>query len=317
MAPFGLGRAKQDRRASGDGIAGQALVLRGDSGYSALSWWTSSVWLRVSAPGVPPAYVVHRDRFHRDRAPVRGFVLAVDVDPNDWQRLQIRWDETPTIAQRIADGDPAILDPEGTWRRVTEARGDQLEPSSGMSRAPAAEQPWGDGRIDGWPPSEPLDGGRLAATALVVARSDDPGRPSANNDYILPCSPFGGLVADDLHSYTGWLLLCVIAPSGSRYGVHVRTSLRRGHLGPVLPVAIHPDKPDDVEIPWRYAPDRTRELAEQLRATAAAVPGTADRIIATNTEAADKAVAQIEDPAMRSATEEMLRKFGMTSGEEH
>ncbi|HEY2769455.1 MAG TPA: hypothetical protein VGI87_02760 [Solirubrobacteraceae bacterium] len=313
MAPFGIGR---DRRASGDGIAGQALVLRGDSGYSALSWWTSSVWLYVTAPGLAPAYVVHRDRLHRDRAPVRGFVLPVDVDPHDVQRLRIRWDETPTIAQRIADSDPAIVDPEGTWRRVAEARGDEVEPSSGMSRRPATEPPWGDGRIDGWPPSEPLDGDRVASTALVVVRSGDPGRPSGPSDYMLPCSPYGGLVADDLHSYTGWLLLCVLAPSGSRYGVHMRASLRRGHLGPVLPVAIRRDKPDDVEIPWRYAPDRTREFAEQLRAQAATVPGTADRIIAANTEAAEEAVAQIADPAARAATEDMLRKFGMTSKEE-
>lgn len=316
MAPFGLGRAKQDQRTSGDWIAGQALVLRGDSGYSALSWWTSSVWLYVTAPGAAPVYVVHKDRFHRDKAPVRGFVLPVDVDPDDVQRLRIRWDEAPTTAQRIADRDPAILDPETTWRRVVEARGDELEPSSGISRRPAVEQPWGDGRIEGWPAAEPLERGRVAGTALVVARSDDPGRPSGTNDYTLPCSPYGGLVADDLHSYLGWLLLCVIAPSGSRYGLHVRTSLRRGHLGPVLPVAIHPDRAQDVEIPWRYAPDRTRELAEQLRAQAATVPGTADRIIAANTAAADKAVAQIADPAARAATEEMLKKFGMTSGEE-
>jgi hypothetical protein len=313
MAPFGIGRGKQDR---GDWVAGDALVLRGDSGYSALSWWTSSVWLRVSAPGAPPAYVVHRDRFHRDKAPVRGFSLAVDVDPGDPQGLRIRWDEAPTIAQRIADRDPAILDPEGTWRRVAEARGDETEPSSGISRAPASVAPWSDGVIDGWPPSEPLDGGRVAATALVVARSEDPGRPGGTNDYQLPCGPYGGLVSDDLHSYVGWLLLCVITPSGSRYGVHLRTSLRRGHLGPVLPVAIRPDAPDDVEIPWRYAPDRTREFAEQLRARAATVPGTADRIIAANSEAAEQAMAQIDDPAARAATEAMLRKFGMTSGEE-
>jgi hypothetical protein len=316
MAPFGLGRTRQERKAAGDTIAGQALVLRGDSGYSAMSWWTSSVWLRVTAPGVPPAYVVHHDRFHRDRTPVRGFVLPVDIDPSDVQRVRIRWDETPTIAQRIAGSDPAILDPEGTWRRVAEARGEQVEPSSGISRAPAVEQPWGDGRIEGWPPSEPLDGGRVAGTALVVARSEDPGRPSGTDDYVLPCSPYGGLVADDFHSYVGWLLLCVLPPSGSRYGVQVRMSLRRGHLGPVLPVAIRRDTPDDVEIPWRYAPDRTRELADRLRAQAATVAGTADRIIAANNEAAETAAAHIADPAARAATEDMLRKFGMTSGEE-
>ncbi len=211
MAPFGIGRRWQDTRGVGNRVSGEALVLRGDSGYSALKWWTSSVWLHVTAPGIAPA--------------------------------------------------------------------------------------------------------AMPGTALVVSRSQDPGgNRSGTDDYNLPCSPYGGLVADSFHDYVGWLLLCVVAPSGSRYGVHVRKTLRRGHLGPVLPVAIHPDRPADIEIPWRYAPDMTRALAEQLQARADAVPGTADRVIAATTAAADRALGGIEDPAVRARTEEMLKRFGMASG---
>jgi hypothetical protein len=315
MAPFGIGRAKQTKRGVGEWVSGEALVLRGDSGYSALSWWTSTVWLRVTVPGAPPAYVVQSDRFHRDKAPVRGFVLPVDVAPDDPQRIRIRWNDAPTIDQRIADRDPAILDPVGTWQRIADARGDRVEPSSGVSRQPPSEPPWGEGRVDGWPPPVPLDGGRVPGVALVVARSEDPGgNRSGTDDYNLPCSPYSGTVADSLHGYLGWLLLSVIAPSGSRYGVHVRKSLRRGHLGPVLPVSIHPDRPDDIEIPWKYAPDMTRARAEQLRADAVAADGTADRIIAATNAAAERALDGVADPAVRARTEEMLKKFGMVSG---
>src|SRR5437868_8509270 len=119
MAPFRTGRAKRDR-GSGGRVAGEALVLRGDSGYSALSWWTGGFWARVTVPGSEPAYVVHRCRIHRHKIPVPGFVLPVDVDPLDPEQLDVRWDEVPTIEERIANGDPAILDPEATWRLVAE-----------------------------------------------------------------------------------------------------------------------------------------------------------------------------------------------------
>jgi hypothetical protein len=315
MAPFGIGRAKQATWGAGEWVSGEALVLRGDTGYSALSWWTSTAWLRVTVPGAAPAYVVHHGRFHRDKAPVRGFVLPVDVDRGGPERVRVRWDDAPTIEQRIAERDPAILDPVGTWQHVADARGEQVEPSAGMSRVPPTEPPWGSGRIDGWPPFEQLDGGRVPGVALVVARSEDPGgNRSGTDDYNLPCSPYSGTVADSLHGYLGWLLLCVIPPSGSRYGVYMRKSLRRGHLGPVLPVAIHPDKPDDIEIPWKYAPDMTRALAEQLRSEAEAAEGTADRIIAATNAAAEHALEGVTDPAVRARTEDMLKKFGMASG---
>jgi hypothetical protein len=273
-------------------------VLRGDSGYSALSWWSGGFWARVTTPGSEPAHVVHRCRIHRDKIPVRGCVLPVDVDPRDSDRLEVRWDEVPTIEERIANRDPAILDPEGTWRIVAKARGSGIEPAPalsggppgglpaarpgglpaappgrlsgappwGLPAAPPEQPPWGDRRIDGWPPAEPLADGRLPGIALVIEHSLDPGGHRAGGDYHLPVSPYGGVVADGIHSYLGWLLLCVVPPSGARYGVHVRKSLRRGHLGPVLPVAIHPEKPDDIDVPWKYSPDTTRALAERLRA---------------------------------------------------
>jgi hypothetical protein len=313
MAPFGIGRAKRDR-GSGGRVAGEALVLRGDAGYSALSWWTSGFWARVTVPGSEPAYVVHRCRIHRHKIPVAGFVLPVDVDPLDPDSLDVRWDEVPTIEERVASRDPAIVDPEGTWRMVAEARAGRVEPVAGISGAPPERPPWGDGRIDGWPPAEPLPGGRLPGTALVVERSLDPGGNRSGDDYQLPVSPYGGVVADGIHDYLGWLLLCVVPASGSRYGVHVRKSLRRGHLGPVLPVAIHPEKPEDIDIPWRYSPDMTRALAEHLRAEAQAAAGTAERTIAQSTAASERALGQITDPAVRASTEEMMRKFGMLPG---
>jgi hypothetical protein len=259
MAPFGIGRARKARTV-GQSVCGQALVVRGDSGYSALNWWTSTIVLRVTAPGLGPALVVHADRFHRDRVPVAGFVLPVDIDPDDRSSVRVRWDEAPTVQQRIAGGDPAILDPAATRRQVAAARGET-----------PGDSPWGSGRIQGWPPDPPLADGRVPATALVVSRSADPGAHRTDaDDYDLPCGPHSGLVADGLHSYIGWALLCVVMPDGARRGVYVRRTLRRGHLAPLLPVAIDPARPDDVEIAWGHAPHTRRAHAGRPRSRAAA-----------------------------------------------
>src|SRR5207248_851408 len=88
----------------------------------------------------------------------------------------------------------------------------------------------------------------------------------SGDGWQLPDQPNGGTVYEGIHDYLGWLLLCVMPESGSRYGVHIRRRLRRGHLGPVLPVAIHPKKPDVVEIPWLYAPDMVRAAVGRLHA---------------------------------------------------
>ncbi len=310
MARFGIGRGKPDGI-----VGGEALVLAGDSGFSALSWWTVTASLRVTVPGQAPFYAQARCRVHRDRGLIAGTVLPVDVDPGDPDQLKIRWDEVPTIEQRIAGGDRAILDPEGMWKMVAEARsGMAPSVSTGVSGPEPTESPWGNGHIDGWPPAEPLGDGRRPGTALVVSRSGDPAGYRSLNDWRLPCAPYAGTVYDGTHDYLGWLLLCVVPESGARYGLHVRRRLRRDHLGAVLPVAIHPTKPHDIEIPWRYSPNTTREMTERLRASNRSALETFDQLVAGLSGNGEAALDEIADPVVRARTEEMLKKLGLVSG---
>jgi hypothetical protein len=93
--------------------------------------------------------------------------------------------------------------------------------------------------------------------------------------------------------------------------LHVRRMLRRGRLGPVLPVAIRPDTPGDVEIPWRYAPDTVRAMTARALAANESALELVEKRMAKPSAGADDTLAGISDPAVRARTEEMLKKFGM------
>ncbi|MGA8337791.1 MAG: SHOCT domain-containing protein [Solirubrobacteraceae bacterium] len=305
-------RFKIGRRRGGYGVSGEALVLTSDAGFSALNWWTPTASLHVTVPGRKAFYAESRCRVHRDKGLIAGVVLPVTVSSDDPPRVAVRWDEVPTIQQRIANRDPAILDPEGTWRTLAAARAASVSVSPPrLASGVAVEPPWRSGRIEGWPSVERLADGRRPGIALVVSRSGDPGGYRSGDDWHLPHQPYGGTIYDGIHDYLGWLLLCVVPESGSRYGVHIRLRLRRGHLGPVLPVAVHPEKPHDVEIPWRYAPDMVRAAVGRLRAANSSAVETLNSWSADRGAAAGAALAGIADPVEHANTEEMLRRLGM------
>ena len=228
-------------------VSAQALVVRGDPGYSAMSWWSASIKLQVAVPGKEPLLVEHDGNVIREKTPVAGSVLPVDVERDDPTQVRIRWDEVPTIEQRIADRDPLIFDPEGAWRFVLEADPRQAE----------AKPAWGNGALPGWPSSDALGHGRKPGTALVIAHSWDPGG-NVSGGFAPPHAgrySFGGTIETGLHTYLGWLLLCVNPYDGERYGLAVETKIRRDRFGPVLPLAIHPDQPGDIDIVWESAPE--------------------------------------------------------------
>ena len=133
-------------------LPAQALARGGRLRVSTMTWWTATVRLLVSAAGRRPALVTHRCVVERGRDLMDGFTIPVDVDRDDARRLAIRWDEVPTISERIAGRDPAIFDPEGSWRRTRHAE------TAGRRRL--GEPPWGGGRMHGWPPADPLPNGR-------------------------------------------------------------------------------------------------------------------------------------------------------------
>jgi hypothetical protein len=302
-------------------VAGEALVLASDFGFSALSWWTSIASLLVTVAGRSPFYAEVQCRVHRGKELIAGTVLPVTAPAGDAPELKIRWDEVPTTQQRIARGDPAIIEPERTWRIVEDARsGVASSTSRGLLGPRPDTSPWGIAEIDGWPPVDPLDEGRSPCTGLVVSSSGDPAGYRSLNDWALPCRPYAGTIYEGRHDYLGWLLLSVVSESGSRSGLHVRKRLRRDHLGTVLPVAVHPTKRHDIEIMWSYSPNTTRAATERLRAANESAQATFEDRIArahdlTAALDASAALAGIADPVAHARTEEMLRRFGLADGE--
>jgi hypothetical protein len=246
MSPFGF--LKKDRLkqpALNNPVSAQALVVRGDPGYSAMSWWSASIRLQVAVPGLAPTIVEHDCNVVRDKTPLTGSVLPVDVERDDPTQVRIRWEEVPTTEQRITDRDPLIFDPESAWRFVLDADPRQSD----------AKPSWGNGALPGWPSGDALRQGRKAGTALVIAHSWDPGGNVAGG-FAPPNAgrySFGGTIETGLHTYLGWLLLCVNPYDGDRYGLALEAKIRRDHFGAVLPVGIHPDRPGDIEIEWDSA----------------------------------------------------------------
>lgn len=300
--------------ADGDMVDGAALVLSNDSGFSAMSWWVTTAALSVSTPGEEPIYIEVECTVHRDKSLLAGSVLPVHIDPRAPEHLKIRWEEVPTIEQRIADNDPVILDPEHTWRTVAEAR--RAAPITGATIAPSpGVDPWGDARIEGWPGDRALGGARRPATALVVASSIDSRGYRAADDWHFPISRYAGTIYDTAHEYLGWLVLCVAPESAPRYGLHVRKMLRSTRLGALLPVTIDPTKPDDIEIAWLHAPDMVRARTKRMLAANESAVEMADKTHEAQAAAGEAALGAIEDAGVRAQAEEMLKRFGMAGGE--
>ncbi len=300
MSPFGFG--KKDRLKQPElknPVSAQALVVRGDPGYSAMSWWSASIRLQVTVPGLAPAIVEHQCNAVREKTPLAGSVLPVEVERDDPTQVRIRWEAVPTIEQRIADRDSLIFDPEGAWRIVLEAdptRSDQ-KPS------------WGNGTLPGWPPSDVLPHGRKAGTALVIAHSWDPGG-NVSGGFAPPHAgrySFGGTIETGLHTYLGWLLLCVNPYEGGPYGLQLETKIRRDRFGPVLPVAIDPERPGDIEIEWDLAPAAPPPPSAGTQVADAIVHG--GQVIEPGSAAAAKVFSQVENPNVSPLGNKLLRRM--------
>ena len=308
MALFGRGKGG----GAGEGpVEAEALVLSSDCGFSAMSWWVTTAHLLVTVPGRAPAFAAVGCTVHREKSLLAGSVLPVLIDPAEPERLKISWEDVPTIDQRIVAGDPVILDPERSWQSLDASRRAAPAALWGASVGPPSDGPhWGDGRIEGWPPREGPGRGRRAGTALVVASSIDSRGYRSGDDWHFPISRYAGTIYDTPHEYLGWLVLCVVPESGRRYGLHVRKMLRSTRLGSVLPVAIDPDDPADVEIPWLFAPDLVRAGTSRMQAANRSAVEAADQRLSDLAVTSDAALEAIADPAAREQAEEMMSAFG-------
>jgi hypothetical protein len=215
-----------------------AVVVSGDSGVSGTTRWSAVVELEVDLPGTGGTALTYKGMVDREKQLCECFDVPIAIDPGKPRSFAIRWDDVPTVAQRIAARDPAIVDPVATWDRLQQLKG----------RPPSAH-PWGDGTVPGWP--EPLTDGRRPGTAWLLNSSmdaqmcDSDGVPPGRARYR--CS---GPISAGRVTYLTWLLLCVRPEQGEPYGLHVPVEARRGKVNAVLPVAIDPQDPADIVICW-------------------------------------------------------------------
>jgi hypothetical protein len=107
------------------------------------------------------------------------------------------------------------------------------------------------------------------------------------------------------HKFPGWLLLSVILRDGERYGLQVQTMIMREHLAPVLPVAIDPAKPADIEILWDSAPTVVTAKAARDAADAELIQKAASN---TQPGAQAEALEAIDNPRVRKLAERLAKK---------
>jgi hypothetical protein len=341
MAMFG---PVQDGRPIENGISASAVVVEGNSGFSNLANWTGGYRLRVRVPGRDEYTVGHWGWIAREKQPVAGFGLPVMVSPVDPGVLRVEWDDAPTIEQRIAARDPAILDPENTWRRVAPLRFVAAGPSKDMlSQArdmiatylpedsvllkqvddasrrgdPSTYEttPWQTVPQPAWPPAPgTVPPGRTPALALVVSASVDP-HPFMRGESFIPPGPRfasrGGSIQCSRWQYLGWLLLCVLAPGGSRYGVYLRTQIRSRHLGLVLPVTIGADDPRDVEVEWDAAPNIDDAIAARIDKGVDQMTVAVTEMKTMQQSSVTAALANVDDPQVREQLAQMWSRFGV------
>jgi hypothetical protein len=150
--------------------------------------------------------------------------------------------------------------------------------------------------------------------ALVVAASVDP-YPSMRGDTFIPpghrFASRGGSIQCSKWQYLGWLLLCVLAPDGSRYGVHVRTQIRSRHLGLVLPVTIGADGPGDVEVEWEAAPNIDDAIAGRIDKAVDQMTASVSEMKAMQQSSVTAALANVDDPQVREQVAQMWSRLGV------
>jgi hypothetical protein len=335
----------EDGRPIADGVSGTALVVDGNPGFSNLANWTGGYRLQVRVPGRDPYKISHSGWIIREKHPVLGFELPVTVSEADPSVLRVEWDQAPTMDERIAARDPAIVDPEATWRRVAPmqfipagASKDQIAHVRGMVAAylPADSvvledmdaaamrgdpsryevTPWQKAPQPAWPPAAgTVAADRVPAIALTVSISADPYPYMRGDDSFFPpgshFSSRGGSVQCSKYEYLGWLLLCVIPPSGARYGVYLRTKIRSRHVGFVLPITVGRDNPNDVEVEWDAAPNLVDVVVDRIDSAVERMQATVSDMSTLQQSSVSAAIANVQDPAIQAQVAQMWTRLGV------
>jgi hypothetical protein len=141
----------------------------------------------------------------------------------------------------------------------------------------------------------------------MCAISDDGGLMPPGRNYYRCKGP----VKFNSHDFMSWLLLRVNPQYGEPYGAYFRTDVVRWRFSAVLPVAIKPDDPTDIEICWDAATNIAKAAAEKIDTKLAAAHERVAHNIAMGQDATAQSITNIVDPAMRQVIAENLQKSGM------
>jgi hypothetical protein len=224
-----------------NGIRGDALVTRsaaapeetGQAGPaenrgSTGTWksWAAETRLIVRVPGQPPFLDQSMRPATRDKYPVIGMHLPVDVS-QDLRKVAIAWDEAPTVDEFMAAGPPTFTDPDAlhaelnaAWTEVVAHHGGSVPQR--MARAA-------------------IEGPNARVMAFGHAGS------SFNSSFARKAE----------------MLLSVAEPGKRRYGYRWRGQVPKKTLvlqGQDLPVEV---TSGGIEIPWERMREATEQLLAQ------------------------------------------------------
>lgn len=261
-----------------------ALVVAADAPIDNASRWSrgrhyeGNVRILVEE-GSEPIYVARRFRLDECHWPVAGMKVPVKIDPDRPDEFEIDWAGVPSIEERVAANDPALADPRGARRRVTEA----LEAAGVMGSKHLGPLPDGIGGVLASAEEakraatpdrfgehleraarEPAPPGKTRAVALV----------SAITASVVPRQPDGGGGTDITTSGKRKTVLAVNVPGREPYAVlmpklkHPRMRADVARSG--LPALVSDTDANDVEILWDQLPSVLDQVGQRMSDSLAA-----------------------------------------------
>lgn len=286
-------------------------------------WNTGSrrerITLVVRPPGGVALSVEAKLKITKETWPVRGMTIPVQVDLDDPRSAEIDADDIAPLEQRVAAGDPTLVDPIAAVRAARVAMEDAEDAATAAhdpalaartrdmrTKMRAVQEPELDERYRrveeaylAGPPTAP--DGRLRGYARLVSRTfprpdGDPDTSSLSwfTDAIYSVQPIGRAPYATVKRYK----------RRDRRHADERYDVEGAGTVPVL---ISPGDPHDVEILWDQVPDHAVALFEDMM-------GAVDRAqaqIAPVVEGMyDQVFAAIPDPAMRATLAQQVQAQG-------
>lgn len=244
---FGSGKIK-------DGVPGSAIVVEPDARPFTGGTWRAEVGLVVDPDGAPtPART--KTLVSAERWAVAGQRVPVTIERSDPSRARIEWDEVPPIDERVAAGDPTLVDPlaaRAAARAAMEAAGVAPDGGEERDRELAAEL---EGQLER-ARTAPAPEGKLRGVAVRVSiRTPSPVTTEKGEAFEGDSKRGSGIAPDQI--------LSVHVPGRDPYAV--RTGMRRDRRrqeAEVMPVLVDESDPRELEVIWEELPPGHLSLRE-------------------------------------------------------